>query len=52
VPKHVVNDIMIAIPCRDASVAVVTKNDIDFARLRQIVAFDFLPPWPAPDDGR
>jgi predicted nucleic acid-binding protein len=46
VPKHTLNDILIALSCRDAGVTVVTENEKDFARLRRITAFDFLPPWP------
>jgi len=48
VPKHTVNDIMIALSCREAGVTVVTENEKDFARLRRIVAFDFVSPWPVP----
>lgn len=48
VPKHTVNDIMIALSCREAGVTVVTENERDFERLRHIVPFDFVPPWPAP----
>jgi predicted nucleic acid-binding protein len=48
VPKHTVNDIMIALSCREAGVTAVTENEKDFERLRRIVAFDFVRPWPAP----
>lgn len=48
VPKHTVNDIMIALSCPEAGVTVVTENEKGFGRLRWIVAFDFVPPWPAP----
>jgi predicted nucleic acid-binding protein len=46
VPKHTVNDIMIALSCREAGVTVVTENEKDFERLRRIFTFDFVPPWP------
>lgn len=48
VSKRTVNDIMIALSCREAGVTVVTENEKDFARLRRIVPFDFAPPWPSP----
>ena len=48
VPKHTVNDIMIALSCREAGVTVVTENESDFERLRHIVRFDFVLPWPMP----
>lgn len=46
VPKHAVNDIMIALSCREAGVTVVTENEKDFERLRRIFAFDFVSSWP------
>jgi predicted nucleic acid-binding protein len=48
VPKHTVNDIMIALSCREVGVTVVTENEKDFERLRRIVPFDFVLPWPVP----
>lgn len=48
VPKHTVNDIMIAVSCREAGVTVVTENERDFERLRRMVGVDFVAPWPAP----
>ena len=46
VAKHTLNDIMIAVSCREAGVTVVTENDRDFGRLQRIISFDFVPPWP------
>jgi predicted nucleic acid-binding protein len=48
VPKHTVNDIMLALSCREAGITLITENNKDFTRLRRIVAFDFVAPWPAP----
>lgn len=42
------NDILLALSCREAGVTLVTENVRDFRRIRRLVPFDFVPPWPAP----
>ena len=46
--KPLLNDILLALSCRESGVTLVTANLRDFRRIRRFVVFDFLPPWPAP----
>jgi predicted nucleic acid-binding protein len=46
VPKSLGNDIMLALSCREAGVILVTRNESDFARIRRVVEFAFVAPWP------
>ncbi len=46
VPKAFVNDILLALSCREAGCVLVTDNDSDFRRIRRYVQFDFVRPWP------
>lgn len=48
VPKGFVNDVLLAVTCREAGVVLVTENARDFARIRRQVTFEYVPPWPAP----
>lgn len=41
------NDVLLALSCREAGMTLVTENLRDFRRIRRLVAFAFLPPWPA-----
>ena len=47
VAKSFVNDILIALSCREAGFTLVTRNLDDFARIRRAVVFDFTAPWPS-----
>lgn len=46
VPKSLVNDVLLALSCREAGVILVTENERDFRRIRKLTPFDFVPPWP------
>lgn len=48
VPRSFVNDVLLALSCREAGVTLVTENRDDFERIRRVVAFDFVGPWPRP----
>ena len=48
VPRSFVNDILLAMSCREAGVVLVTENVRDFERIAQVRPFDFVPPWPVP----
>jgi predicted nucleic acid-binding protein len=42
------NDVLLALSCREAGVTLVTGNRRDFARIRRVVSFEFVGPWPGP----
>lgn len=46
--RSLTNDILLALSCREAGVTLVTENLRDFRRIRRLVPFAFVPPWPAP----
>ena len=46
VRKSFANDILLAMSCRETAVILITDNLTDFRRIRNIVPFDFIPPWP------
>lgn len=46
VPRAFVNDILLAMSCREAGVVLVTANLRDFDRIAKVRTFDFVPPWP------
>jgi predicted nucleic acid-binding protein len=43
-----VNDVILAMSCRESGVVLVTRNITDFARIARVRAFDFVPAWPIP----
>lgn len=43
-----VNDVLLALTCRETGVVLVTENRRDFERIGRIVRFDFVDPWPSP----
>lgn len=47
VSKSFVNDILLAVSCREAGATLITENERDFARIGKVVRFAFVPPWPA-----
>jgi predicted nucleic acid-binding protein len=47
VSKRKVNDILLALSCREAGITVVTENVADFERINAITPIDFVPPWPS-----
>ncbi len=46
--RSLANDVLLALSCREAGVTLVTENLRDFQRIRRLVPFEFVPPWPAP----
>lgn len=48
VSRSFVNDVVLAMSCREADVVLVTANVADFARIASIRRFDFVRPWPMP----
>ena len=47
-PRSLVNDVLLAMSCRESGVVLVTNNVRDCARIAGIRAFDFVQPWPIP----
>jgi predicted nucleic acid-binding protein len=46
VTRSFVNDVLLAMSCREAGAVLVTANERDFARIASVRRFDFVPPWP------
>jgi predicted nucleic acid-binding protein len=46
VTRSFVNDVVLAMSCREAGAILVTGNTRDFARIASVRSFDFVPPWP------
>jgi predicted nucleic acid-binding protein len=46
VSKAFVNDILLALSCRESGCILITENERDFARIRRFVPFDYMKPWP------
>ncbi len=46
--RSLANDVLLALSCREAGVTLVTANLRDFRRIRRLVPFEFVPPWPTP----
>ncbi|HXC25200.1 MAG TPA: type II toxin-antitoxin system VapC family toxin [Gemmatimonadaceae bacterium] len=47
VSKRKVNDILLALSCREAGITLVTENVSDFERINAVTAINFVPPWPS-----
>jgi predicted nucleic acid-binding protein len=48
-PKSFVNDILLALSCREAGMTLITGNVRDFKRIRRSVRFEFVRAWPEPE---
>ena len=46
VSKAFANDVLLALSCREAGCVLVTDNERDFQRIRRLVPFDYITPWP------
>lgn len=46
VSKAFGNDVLLALSCREAGCVLVSDNERDFHRIRRLVQFDFMKPWP------
>lgn len=40
------NDVLLAVSCREAGAILVTTNLRDFARIATVESFRYVPPWP------
>lgn len=47
-PRSFVNDVLLAMSCRESGLTLVTKNLRDFARIAAVRPFEFVPAWPVP----
>jgi predicted nucleic acid-binding protein len=48
VTRSFVNDVLLAMSCRESGVVLVTSNLADFARIAAVRSFDYAAPWPLP----
>lgn len=48
VGKAFANDVLLAASCRESGIVLITDNTRDFARIRQVISFGFVQPWPIP----
>ena len=48
VSRGFVNDVLLAVTCREAGVTLVTENVRDFAQIARALEFEFVRPWPTP----
>ena len=46
VTRSFVNDVLLAMSCREAGAVLITSNSTDFARIAKVRPFDFVAPWP------
>ena len=46
VPRSFVNDVLLAMSCRESGVVLVTANLRDCERIARVRKFDFVAPWP------
>jgi predicted nucleic acid-binding protein len=46
--RSFLNDVLLAVSCREAGAVLITSNGSDFSRIRAVEAFRFVPPWPRP----
>ncbi len=44
--RSFLNDALLAASCRDRGVTLLTTNERDFKRLREVEQFSFVTPWP------
>jgi predicted nucleic acid-binding protein len=46
VSRSFVNDVLLALSCRESGAVLVTRNVSDFTRIATVRPFDFVLPWP------
>jgi predicted nucleic acid-binding protein len=46
VTRSFVNDVLLAMACREAGVVLITNNTTDFEQIASVRKFDFVAPWP------
>ena len=49
VTRSFVNDVLLAMSCRESGIVLVTNNLRDCARIAAVKAFDYVAPWPIPE---
>jgi predicted nucleic acid-binding protein len=47
VTRSFVNDVLLALSCRESGAVLVTSNTRDFERIAAVRAFEFVAPWPS-----
>src|SRR5262249_22494749 len=48
VRRSFVNDVLLAMSCRESRIVLVTNNLRDCMRIASVRPFDFVAPWPIP----
>ena len=48
VTRSFVNDVLLALSCRESGVVLVTRNLRDCSRINAVRPFDYIAPWPIP----
>jgi predicted nucleic acid-binding protein len=46
--RSFLNDVLLAVSCREEGAVLITTNTADFARIRTVERFRFVEPWPRP----
>jgi predicted nucleic acid-binding protein len=46
--RSFLNDVLLAVSCREAGLVLITTNAVDFARIRVVEPVRFTQPWPRP----
>lgn len=46
--RSFLNDVLLAVSCREAGLVLITQNTADFARIRTVEPVRFVAPWPQP----
>lgn len=44
--RSFLNDVLLAVSCREAGLVLITTNAADFSRIRTVEPFRFVAPWP------
>jgi predicted nucleic acid-binding protein len=47
VPRSFPNDALLAASCREAGIALITRNRADFERIRKVEPVEIVAPWPS-----
>lgn len=46
--RSFLNDVLLAVSCREAGAVLITTNARDFTRIKSVEPLRFAPPWPRP----
>ena len=47
VARSFLNDVLLAVSCREEGFTIITPNTADFARIQKVEAVRYVAPWPA-----